>query len=127
MNKKILGVTVGTTISPSSIGRMLKPVKTINGVPPDVEGNVDVLVGSPISVTKIEGGHRITIANADTVHTIDVMDGVSLVCTDPNNDGNIVIEYGALVDGGFVISGMSAEEVQAMIDTSLGVIENGAY
>lgn len=127
MSKKILGVTVGTTISPSSIGRMLKPVKTINGVPPDVEGNVDVLVGSPISVTKIEGGHRITIANADTVHTIDVMDGLSLVCTDPNNDGNIVIEYGVLVDGDLVISGMTEEEVQAMIDASLGVIENGNY
>ena len=71
--------------------------------------------------------------------------------TDPNNDGNIVLQYGGIVEdggtGGTVpVGGLTAkevqtmidaalaaedelteEEVQSMIDASLGVIENGTY
>jgi hypothetical protein len=42
MSRKIIGVTVGTPISASSLEDKLKPVKTINGVSPDVNGNVEV-------------------------------------------------------------------------------------
>lgn len=42
MSKKIVGVTVGTTLSPSAIERKLKPVKTVNGVAPDENGNVKI-------------------------------------------------------------------------------------
>lgn len=42
MKRKIIGVTVGTPISPSTIERDIKPVKTVNGVAPDENGNVDV-------------------------------------------------------------------------------------
>lgn len=41
---KIIGVTVGTPISPKTIEDQLKPVKTVNGVAPDKNGNVDVEV-----------------------------------------------------------------------------------
>ena len=39
MSKKIVGVTVGTTISPKLLDKKLKPVKTVNGVEPDENGN----------------------------------------------------------------------------------------
>lgn len=38
----IIGVTVGTTISPKKIEEKINPVKTVNGKAPDENGNVDV-------------------------------------------------------------------------------------
>lgn len=43
---KIIGVTVGTPTSPSKMEEALKPVKTVNGVSPDENGNVNVAGGS---------------------------------------------------------------------------------
>lgn len=42
MSKKIIGVTVGTTLSPAKIQDKLKPIKTVNGVAPDENGDVKV-------------------------------------------------------------------------------------
>lgn len=42
MSRRIIGVTVGTPISPKAIERKLNPVKSVNGVEPDENGNVDV-------------------------------------------------------------------------------------
>lgn len=42
MSRKIIGVTVGTPTSPSKIEKELKPVKKVNGVEPDENGNVNV-------------------------------------------------------------------------------------
>lgn len=39
---KIIGVTVGTPTSPAKIENEIKPVKTINGIAPDDNGNVEV-------------------------------------------------------------------------------------
>jgi hypothetical protein len=44
MSRKIIGVTVGTTISPASLERKLKPVKTVNGIAADKNGNVEIAV-----------------------------------------------------------------------------------
>jgi hypothetical protein len=44
MSRKIIGVTVGTPISPSKIEAELKPVKTVNGVEPDESGNVEITI-----------------------------------------------------------------------------------
>lgn len=38
---KIIGITVGTPTSPAKMGEELKPVKTVNGISPDENGNVD--------------------------------------------------------------------------------------
>lgn len=46
MSRKIIGVTVGTTISPASLERKLKPVKTVNGVSADENGNVEIELNS---------------------------------------------------------------------------------
>ena len=40
--RKIIGVTVGTPLSPSKIDDKLKPIKTVNGEAPDENGNVTV-------------------------------------------------------------------------------------
>ena len=40
--RKIIGVTVGTPLSPSKIENELKPIKTVNGEAPDENGNVTV-------------------------------------------------------------------------------------
>ena len=42
MSKPIIGVTVGTPLSLTKIKEKLSPVKTINGVAPDANGNVAV-------------------------------------------------------------------------------------
>ena len=44
MSKKIIGVTVGTPISPSKIQQKLNPVKTVNGKSPDANGNVELII-----------------------------------------------------------------------------------
>lgn len=85
MSKKIIGVTVGTTISPKKIEKELKPVKTVNGQAPDENGNVAVVgnngadgkdgVSPVISVSDITGGHRLTITDKSGTKTVDVMDG----------------------------------------------------
>lgn len=38
----IIGVSVGTPMSPEKIKEDLKPVKTVNGKAPDENGNVEV-------------------------------------------------------------------------------------
>lgn len=58
---------------------------------------------------------------------------VTLYATDPNNDGNIVLQYGGVVEGGGTggtipggnTGGLSAAEVQDMIDASLEGFEGG--
>lgn len=49
MRKKIIGVTVGTPISPSKIEEKINPVKTVNGKAPDENGNVEVEVKTNIT------------------------------------------------------------------------------
>lgn len=44
MNKKIMGVTVGTSLSPSKIEEKIKPIKTVNNVAPDENGNVEIKI-----------------------------------------------------------------------------------
>ncbi len=41
---KIIGVTVGTPISPKKLSEKLSPVKTVNGKSPDANGNVEIVV-----------------------------------------------------------------------------------
>ena len=98
MNRKIIGVTVGTPISPRKIEDEIKPVKTVNGNAPDKNGNVEVMGNngsdgkdgfSPtISVSKITGGHRITITDKNDTKTVDVMDGTDGKDGEDGKDGS---------------------------------------
>lgn len=85
----------------------------------------------------VQRGHAY-LQNADTnAHLEQRFIDVTLYATDPNNDGNIVLQYGGVVEGGGGTGGtvpgggssggLTAEEVQAMIDAALGGIENGTY
>ena len=66
-------------------------------------------VSPTLSVTEITGGHRVTITDVNGTQTFDVMDGI-----DGQNG----------VDGS---SGVSEDRVLELINTQLGVIENGTY
>lgn len=81
MSRKIMGVTVGTPTSPKKIEDVLKPVKTVNGVAPDEDGNVEVIgndgVSPVVSVSDIEGGSRLTIVDKDGTKTVDVLNGTN--------------------------------------------------
>ncbi len=79
MSRKIIGVTVGTPISPKAIERKLKPVKTVNGVEPDENGNVDVAGNdgfSPVAkVTQTDTGAVISITDKEGTTTATVANG----------------------------------------------------
>lgn len=44
MRKKVIGVTVGTPLKPSKIEEKIKPIKTVNNVGPDENGNVEIKI-----------------------------------------------------------------------------------
>lgn len=62
MSKKIIGVTVGTPISPNRIAAKIKPVKTVNGTAPDENGNVNISVG----VTSVNGQTGVVTVSVPT-------------------------------------------------------------
>ena len=68
-------------------------------------------VSPTLSVAEITGGHRVTITDVNGTQTFDVMDGQD------GRDG----QNGA--DG----SGVTEDRVLELINTQLGVIENGTY
>ena len=79
---KIIGVTVGTPTSPSKMEEVLKPVKTVNGIEPDENGNVEVAGGygedgfSPIAnVTQTASGAVISITDKSGTTTATITNG----------------------------------------------------
>ena len=69
MNKKIIGVTVGTTTSPKLLEKTLKPVKTVNGVEPDENGNV-LVGGSGESAADVQTNLDAHTANNTNPHGV---------------------------------------------------------
>lgn len=57
MRKPIIGVTVGTPISPKRVEKDIKPIKTINNVNPDENGNVEL---APNNIGASPTGHTHT-------------------------------------------------------------------
>lgn len=99
----------------------------------------DVVVKVILDVTK----GMAFVQNADTnAYLEQKFIDVTMYATDPKNDGNIVLRYGGGTGGivpggggstsndptyGGTSGGLTAEQVQAMIDAALGGIENGTY
>lgn len=78
MSKKIMGVTVGTPTSPKKIEKEIKPIKTVNGIEPDANGNVNIDGGSaelPIFDLVALGAKPIEIGKGQTlnVDTTEIM------------------------------------------------------
>lgn len=71
---KIIGVTVGTNISPAKIGEKLKPVKTVNGKAPDENGNVEVGGGS-VNESTLQAAINAALAQAKASGEFDGKDG----------------------------------------------------
>ena len=78
---KIIGVTVGTPISPKLIKEKLKPVTSVNGIEADENGNVEVeipegSIGEPgkdgISVTHSWSGTTLTVTSASGTSSADL-------------------------------------------------------
>lgn len=63
---KIVGVTVGTNISPQSIRKKLKPVLSVNGVEPDAEGDVKLPVYSGEYQVTPSAGEDVTLLTEQT-------------------------------------------------------------
>lgn len=49
MNKPIIGVTVGTPMNPNRIDKQINAVKSVNGVEPDENGNVNTEIPNIIT------------------------------------------------------------------------------
>ena len=88
MSRGIIGVTVGTPISPKAIERKIKPVKSVNGVTPDENGNVAVDTMDEQSVQYLA---------ENAVRAIDPVLSVNGV--EPDENGNVNIEGGTGEDG----------------------------
>lgn len=78
MSRRIIGNTVGTTISPNAIDRKIKPVKSVNGVTPDDNGNVEIPAGGGDAGVGIKSVSQTTTSTADdgnNVITVTLTDG----------------------------------------------------
>lgn len=101
MSRKIIGVTVGTPISPRKIEEKLKPVKTVNGITPDENGNVVVVCepgpagkdGATVEevLAAVPAANSVKIAHAEdgtVTITMPMSDGTTDICVlNPGADG----------------------------------------
>lgn len=84
MSRKIIGVTVGTTLNPRSIKDKLNLVTSVNGVKADENGNVKVN-GVLTEADKAE-------IVEDVIASIPVQPQITINGKGPDENGNFVIE-----------------------------------
>ena len=147
MNKKIYGVTVGTPLSPSKIAEKLKPVKTVNGIAPDENGNVVVQGGGGGGIvqetdptvpawakqpekptyTAEEVGALPASTVIPTVPKVD--SALSATSTNPIQNKAVAQKFASLESDLDMVAGSIPTDtyINALIDNKLGVIENGTY
>lgn len=104
---KIIGVTVGTNISPAKIKEKIEPVISVNGVKPDAEGNVKIAITNGKDGVDGKDGYT-------PVKGVDYFDGKDGKDGSPGKDG---------VDGKTPVKGTDyfteadkAEMVKSVID-----------
>lgn len=105
---KIIGVTVGTPTSPFKMEQEIKPVKTINGVVPDANGNVEVHSSTEFTeeyigkLVYVDGtgklvpiilGEGLTIANGSLGLDIDIIESIQSLIS---SDGYVLIDSNGL-------------------------------
>ncbi len=107
MSRKIVGVTVGTPTSPSKMEKELKPVKTVNGIEPDKNGNVKITIpDSSQNVSGMSQALRVAIYNllidlpyassgheADKAALAELLTGGSVKPEEPDVPDEPVITY----------------------------------
>ena len=90
---RIIGVTVGTPTSPSRMEEAIKPIKTVNGIAPDANGNVNVEAGGNI--------------------TTDTTFSIPGAAADAAAVGQVVTEVGAAFETFGAALNAHAEQIQA--------------
>ena len=143
MSRRIIGNTVGTPISPAAIERKIKPVKTINGIAADGNGNVDIPAGingkdgkdgkdgyTPVKgvdyYTEAEQEQLIAGIKADLEIVSDAT-GENILLTD-SAEGSLrgLILYGKSTQDGTPTPENPVEIVSAGADGDIGVTVCGA-
>ena len=154
MSRRIIGVTVSTTISPKVIGDKLKPVKTVNGIEPDENGNVDVNAQpKTLVVTVTENADGTLIPNHTQKEIYEYVQSGGIPVAEynlfryshdkssqsmqifsrytTNDKGMLVREQLRIAMGKAVLTQDSdtafVDYLNEFVDEKLGVIENGAY
>ena len=100
MSRKIIGVTVGTPLSPSKIEDKIKPIKTVNGVEPDENGNVEVIGNNGEngnSAYEIALGNGFEGTEEEWLESLKGADGASAsiyMAQTPQEDGTFAFEQG---------------------------------
>lgn len=127
---KIRGNTVGVP-NPQADWEQTDPKKAdyIKNKPT----TADAFGAAPASHLSDENNPHNVTAEQVGAATNQYVDARVITASDPNNDGNIVLQYGGVVEGGGTggtipggnTGGLSAAEVQDMIDASLENFEGG--
>lgn len=128
---KIRGNTVGVP-NPQADWEQTDPKKAdyIKNKPT----TADAFGAAPASHLRDENNPHNVTAEQVGAATNQYVDARVITASDPNNDGNIVLQYGGVVEGGGTggtipggnTGGLSAAEVQDMIDASLEDFEGGS-
>lgn len=134
-NSPIIGVTVGTPISPSKIEEKINPVKTVNNVAPDENGNVAIeipkgangltpyigenknwWIGDNDTGVKAEGEDGVGISKIEKFSTNGKVDTYMITYT---NKGASVFEVTNGTDGedGRGISSIKKTSTNGLVDT----------
>lgn len=115
MRNKIIGVTVGTPISPARIDRVIKPVKTVNGVAPDENGNVEVKASGGNALKGSASGEAVALKDVSRIgHNLGVRVESKNIIPFPyseqlSSSGGVNFVYNA--DGTITITGTPTEYV----------------
>ena len=123
-NSPIIGVTVGTPISPSKIEEKINPVKTVNNVAPDENGNVAIEIpqGANGKTPYIKDGNW-WIGETDTGVKAEGEDGKDYVLT--STDKTEIAEQAVnLIDG---VPNYVKNEAESVIDRVLSAQGNKTF
>lgn len=136
------GTVLTVTSDSGTSSADLKGAKGDTGIrgPQGVEGKVDTTnvytIYNPPTAEEVGARPNTWLPTLEELGAASVpyVNARTLLAEDPNNDGNVVLKYGGNVEGGgeggsipSPGGGLTAAEVQAMIDASLGAIANGSY
>lgn len=101
MNRKIIGVTVGTPLSANWVKEKINPVRKVNGVSPDENGNVQTELSEEEVQTVVDHALR----EAKESGEFDGANGVGIVAIE------LVDENGESTSPSADIIGASIEEI----------------
>ena len=89
---KIIGVTVGTNISPAKVKEEIKPVTSVNGVKPDENGDVKIATYNGEYQVTPQIAEDVTLSTAGTFVDADIqVKKIPITKVSNSSGGNTVI------------------------------------